>query len=86
MRLSFLAELYSSGELMVNELVIPSGFLVLELVIQGRIIISPVDSLSLKRPWPEIFNLWFFHQTTPSGPLIHELKPFCIWLCIRRDI
>jgi hypothetical protein len=28
----------------------------------------------------------FFYQTTPSGPLTHGFKPFCIWLRIRRDI
>jgi hypothetical protein len=42
---------------------------------------------ALKGPCHEIFDLrWFFHQTTPSGPLTHGLKPFCIWLRIRGDI
>jgi hypothetical protein len=26
----------------------------------------------------------FFHQTTPPGPLRHGLKPFSIWIIIRR--
>jgi hypothetical protein len=32
-----------------------------------------------------IFGPWFFHQSTPSRALIHGLKPFRIWLRIRRD-
>jgi hypothetical protein len=32
----------------------------------------------------EIFDLWFFHQTIPPSALIHGLKPFRIWLRIRR--
>jgi hypothetical protein len=28
----------------------------------------------------------FFHQTIPSGPLIHRLKHFWIWLRIRKVI
>jgi hypothetical protein len=31
--------------------------------------------------WPPVF-----HQTNPARPLTHRLKPFCIWLLIRRDI
>jgi hypothetical protein len=27
-----------------------------------------------------------FHQSTPSGALIHELKPFRIWLRILKEI
>jgi hypothetical protein len=29
--------------------------------------------------------LVFFHQTTPPRPLIHGLKPFSIWISIRRE-
>jgi hypothetical protein len=32
------------------------------------------------------FCLRFFHQTIPTGPLIHGLKPFWILLRIRRDM
>jgi hypothetical protein len=39
----------------------------------------------LKGLWHEIFYLWFIHQTTPPRPLIHELKPFWIWLWIRKE-
>jgi hypothetical protein len=31
---------------------------------------------SLKGPWHEIFDLWFFHRPTSPGPLIHDLKSF----------
>jgi hypothetical protein len=31
----------------------------------------------------EIFDLYFFHQTTPPRPLRHGLKPFSIWISIR---
>jgi hypothetical protein len=34
---------------------------------------------TLKGPCHEIFDLRFFHQTIPSGPLTHGLKPFCIF-------
>jgi hypothetical protein len=27
----------------------------------------------------------FFHQTTPPRPMIHGLKPFSIWISIRRE-
>jgi hypothetical protein len=43
-------------------------------------------AIFLKGECHEIFDLWFFHQTIPPGPLIHGLKPFCIWLRIREDI
>jgi hypothetical protein len=39
----------------------------------------------LKEHCPEMFNHRYFHQTIPPGPLIHGLKPFRIWLRIRRD-
>jgi hypothetical protein len=39
----------------------------------------------LKGQCQEIFDLWFFHQTTPPGPLIHRWKPFCIWIRIRAS-
>jgi hypothetical protein len=38
-------------------------------------------SLYRKGPRHEIFDVWFFHQTTPLRPLIHGLKPF--WICLR---
>jgi hypothetical protein len=31
-------------------------------------------------------NTGLFHQTIPPGPLIHGLKPFCIWVRIREVI
>jgi hypothetical protein len=34
----------------------------------------------------EIFHLKFFHQTTLSELLIHGLKPFRLWIRVRRDI
>jgi hypothetical protein len=34
----------------------------------------------------EIFDQWFFHKTTQSGPLIHGLMSFRICLRIRVDI
>jgi hypothetical protein len=43
-------------------------------------------SINLKRPCHEIFDLWFFHQTVPSGPLIHGLRPFRVWLRNYEDI
>jgi hypothetical protein len=36
----------------------------------------------LKGQCLDIFDLCFFHQTIPSGPLINGLKPFRIWLRI----
>jgi hypothetical protein len=39
----------------------------------------------LKGQCYEIFDLWFFHQSTPPRALTHRLKPFHIWLHIRRD-
>jgi hypothetical protein len=38
----------------------------------------------LKGQLHEIFDLWFFHQSTPPRALTHRLKPFRIWLRIRR--
>jgi hypothetical protein len=38
----------------------------------------------LKGPWHEIFNL-IFYQMTPPRPLTQGLKPFWIWLSIRRE-
>jgi hypothetical protein len=32
--------------------------------------------------WPSVFS----YQTIPPRALIHELKPFCIWLCICQKI
>jgi hypothetical protein len=29
--------------------------------------------------------VFFSHQTTPSRPLRHGLKPFAIWISIRRE-
>jgi hypothetical protein len=47
---------------------------------------SSTATLILKEHYDDIFDLWlFFHQKTRSGALIHELKPFCIWLRIRTD-
>jgi hypothetical protein len=34
------------------------------------------DPQHLMGPYHEIFHLWVFHQTTPSGPLIHWFKHF----------
>jgi hypothetical protein len=39
----------------------------------------------LKGPWHEIFDLWFFSSNnSPYRPLGHGLKPFSIWIIIRR--
>jgi hypothetical protein len=38
--------------------------------------------LWLKGQLHVIFDPQFFHQSTP---LIHVVKPFRIWICIRRD-
>jgi hypothetical protein len=39
----------------------------------------------LKGPWHEIFDLCFFHKSTPPKPRIHGLKPFWIWLRICEE-
>jgi hypothetical protein len=44
-----------------------------------------LDFLCLKGQQHEIFDNGFFHQTIPSSALIHALKPFRIWLRIRRE-
>jgi hypothetical protein len=56
----------------------------------SNIIILPnlhIGSLKfcLKGQCHEIFDLWFFHQTIPPRALIHVLKPFRIWIRIRRE-
>jgi hypothetical protein len=40
---------------------------------------SSADNPLLKGQLHEIFDPWFFHQSTPLRALIHGLKPFCIW-------
>jgi hypothetical protein len=40
----------------------------------------------LKRQYHEIFDLYFFHQTITSRPLIHALKYFRKSLRIPREI
>jgi hypothetical protein len=40
---------------------------------------------ALKRQCHKIFDLWFFHHSTPPRALTHRLKPFRIWLRIRRE-
>jgi hypothetical protein len=40
---------------------------------------------ALKGTWHEIFDLCFFHKSTPPRPIIHGLKPFWIWLRIREE-
>ena len=40
----------------------------------------------LKRQCHEIFDLYFFHESNPSGPLINRLKWFCLKIRIREDI
>ena len=41
---------------------------------------------ALKGVCHEIFELHFFHDANPSGPLINKLKYFQIWYQFRRDI
>ena len=43
------------------------------------------DMVPLKGVCHEIFNL-YFHDSTPSGPLINRLKYFRIRFRFRRDI
>jgi hypothetical protein len=45
-----------------------------------------VEELLKRDPVTRFSTSGFFHQTTPILPLTHGLKPFCIWLRIRRDI
>ena len=40
----------------------------------------------LKRQCHEIFDLYFFHEWNPSGPLINRLKWFCFKIRFRQDI
>ena len=40
----------------------------------------------LKRQCHEIFDLYFFHEWNPSGPLINRLKWFCLIIRFREDI
>jgi hypothetical protein len=44
-----------------------------------------IFKLRLKGQCHEIVDLWFFHQSTPPRALTHMLKPFRIWLRIRRE-
>jgi membrane-bound metal-dependent hydrolase YbcI (DUF457 family) len=44
-----------------------------------------IVKLTLKGQCHEIFDLCFFHQSTPHRALTHSLKPFRIWLRIRRN-
>jgi hypothetical protein len=48
---------------------------------------SPVSDTGnpLKGQCHEIFDPRLFHQTIPPRALIHGLKPFRIWLRIRRE-
>jgi hypothetical protein len=46
----------------------------------------PVINNALKGKCHEIFEPQFFHQSTPRRVLIHRIKPFHIWLRIRREI
>jgi hypothetical protein len=39
----------------------------------------------LKEPWHEIFDLCFFLSNNFLWPLMHGLKPFWIWISIRRE-
>jgi hypothetical protein len=48
--------------------------------------ITKSTSVFFKGQCHEISDLWFFHQTIPSGHLNHWLKPFWIWLRIREVI
>jgi hypothetical protein len=43
------------------------------------------EFLSLKGQCHAIFDFWFFHQTIPPRALIHGVKPFRIWIQIRRE-
>jgi hypothetical protein len=45
--------------------------------------IGATNLAHLKEQCYEIFDLWFFHQTIPPGPLVHGLKNF---LGIREEI
>jgi hypothetical protein len=42
-------------------------------------------NFNLKGQCHEIFDPRFFHQTIPPRALIHVLKPFRMWLRIRRE-
>jgi hypothetical protein len=44
------------------------------------------DTFPLKVQSHEIFDLWFFHQTSFPRPLFHTLKGFGKYFVIRRDI
>ena len=40
---------------------------------------TTVKANYLKGQFNEIFNLYFFHQSTPTGPLTNGLKYFQFW-------
>jgi hypothetical protein len=44
----------------------------------GKRVPKSRETIPLKGYYHEIFDLWFFHQTIPPGPLFNGLKPFCI--------
>ena len=50
------------------------------------IFLNTVMSHMLKRQCHEIFDLYFFHESNPSGPLINRLKWFCLKIRFREDI
>ena len=39
---------------------------------------------TLKGQCHEIFDLYFFHESNPSGPLINRLKWFFLKICFRK--
>ena len=41
---------------------------------------------SFKGVCHKIFDLQFFHDSNPTGPLINRLKYFRIWFLFRQDI
>ena len=44
------------------------------------------DECSLKGQCHEIFVIFLFHESKPSGPLINRLKWFCLKIRVREDI
>ena len=44
------------------------------------------ENYELKGQCHEIFDLYFFHESNPSGPLINRLKWFCLKIRFRKDI
>jgi hypothetical protein len=61
------------------------GFLVYCIIFSRKIYQSNQSFYVLKGQCPEIFDPRGFHQTISPRALIDGLKPFRMWLRIRRD-